>query len=297
METGQMIEWEHLDKAKFLTLGPLLAVGVRGAVYPFSLIKTRLFMQDKRSIYNGTWDAFKKILRYEGVKGLYKGFGVSLYGILSGQMYIVTYELTRSHLHGYRTEVKGLIAGGVATLVAQTVTVPIDIISQHRMMAGQVQQWKKGCEDIPKPRLPSAYNIAKKIARTEGPRGFFKGYTLSLLTYAPNSALWWSFYSGGFQKAAEMGLLETLPLPLVQVFVGICSATVAATITNPADIIRTRYQVSACTCINVSGQAATIHTQHYLVSHHYHYEVQQHCVPKGKQSCNFIGICPKAIPS
>lgn len=239
-----MIEWQDLDKAKFLTLGPLLSVGVRGAVYPFSLIKTRLFMQDKRSIYNGTWDAFKKILRYEGVHGLYKGFGVSLLGILSGQMYIVTYELTRSHLQGYRTEVKGLIAGGCATLVGQTFTVPIDIISQHRMMAGQVQQWKKGCpEGEIKTRHPSAYSIASKIAHTKGLPGFFKGYSLSLLTYAPNSALWWSLYSGGFQKAAEHGLLEVLPLPLVQVCVGMCSATIAAIATNPADLIKTRYQV------------------------------------------------------
>lgn len=246
MDSGQMIEWHQLDKQKFLILAPSFFLVVRALVYPFNLIKTRLFMQERKSIYTGTINAFIKILQYEGVRGLYRGYLFNSFGLISGQVYIVTYELVRSRLHGYRTEVKGLVAGGFATLMGQTVTVPVDVITQHRMMAGQVHQWtkKKGVvKDGSAPKLPNAIDITRKILKYQGVRGLFKGYHISLLTYAPNSALWWSFYSGGFHRAAQSGLLDILPLPLVQATVGVTSAVMAAVLTNPMDVLRTRYQV------------------------------------------------------
>jgi solute carrier family 25 protein 44 len=239
MDSGQMIEWHHLDKQKFFVITPSLFFIVRGFVYPFNLIKTRLFMQEKKSMYKGTLDAFTKIARYEGIRGLYKGYLVSSLGLISGQVYIVSYELFRSHLKGYRTEMKGLIAGGCATLLGQTITVPVDVISQHRMMAGQVKQWKHDKVN----KMPSTVEIVRKILKSQGPRGLFKGYVVSLLTYGPNSALWWFFYSGGYNKAVQADLLDILPKSLVQAAVGMCSATLTSILTNPMDVLRTRYQL------------------------------------------------------
>lgn len=235
-----MIEWQHLNKRKFFVIGPGLFVFVRAVVYPFNLVKTRLFMQEKKSIYSGSFDALRKIVKYEGVHGLYRGYFASLLGIFSGQLYIVTYEMVRSRLHGYSTEMKGLVGGGCATLVSQTVTVPVDIITQHRMMQGQVRQWTKG-GDVKK--SPSSLVIVRKILSREGPSGLYKGYSVSLLTYAPGSALWWSFYSGFYRMGVEQGLLDVLPMPLVQVGCGVTSGFLSSVLTNPLDVLRTRYQV------------------------------------------------------
>ena len=230
-----MIEWQDLNLKKYFVVAPTLFAGVRVLIYPFNLIKTRLFMQPKNSIYNGTFDAFTKILRNEGIRGLYKGYLFSLTTLVSGQVYIVTYELLRSQLGGYRTEIKGLLAGGGATLLAQSITVPIDIITQHRMMAGQFKQ-----STTP---LPSSLEIIRNIYHQHRLRGFFKGYSISIMTYAPNSAIWWSVYGGIFQRAAEQGLTQTLPLPLVQAGSGMTAAVISSILTNPLDLIRTRYQV------------------------------------------------------
>ena len=191
-----MIEWEDLDKKRYYLIGPSLFLFVRGAVYPFTLIKTLLFMQKQNTIYTGTFDAFRKVLKHEGIRGLYKGYMVSTFGLVSGQLYITTYELIRSTLRGYSTEVKGFLAGGGATLVAQTVTVPIDIISQHMMMQGHAVTKKAGNYIVVKnvdyilPREPrplrGALTIVKRIARTEGFRGFYRGYQVSLMTYMPS---------------------------------------------------------------------------------------------------------------
>ena len=252
-----MIEWHQLDKQKFLVLGPSLFFLVRGLVYPFNLIKTRLFMQEKKSMYTGTLNAFIKIARYEGISGLYKGYLVSTLTLVSGQVYIVTYELVRSNLHGYSTEIKGLLAGGFATVLGQTITVPVDIITQHRMMAGQVHQWKK--QDSKVKKLPSTVDVIKKIMKHQGPRGFFKGYLVSLSTYAPNSALWWSFYGGGYNRAVQKGLLNVLPLPILQALVGVLSAIMAAVITNPMDVLRTRYQVREDISYNYKNTVSRAH--------------------------------------
>ena len=235
-----MIEWTDLDKRRFFVIGPLLFTFIRLVVYPFNLIKTRLFMQEHHSIYKGTLDAFYKVVKYEGVRGLYKGCVVSFLGMASGQVYIVSYEVARSQLKGCSTEVKGLVGGTCATLAALTITVPVDVVSQHRMMQGQVQQWKESREKV---RLPSSIKIAQRIWERNGIPGFFRGYTVSLLTYAPNSALWWSLYSGFFKRSMQSRYADTVPLPLVQAGCGMSAGILASVATNSLDVIRTRFQV------------------------------------------------------
>ncbi len=257
LQSGQMIEWNDLDKRKFYVIGPSCFLLVRGFIYPFNLIKTRLFMQQKSSLYSGTLDAFRKVVRHEGFRGLYKGFMVSSFGMLSGQLYITTYEVVRSRLGGYNSEVKGLVAGACATLVGQTVTVPIDVVSQIMMMQGQVVRATKPGKDsyilvknvdyiIPRQdtvKLRGAMSIVTDIIHSEGIRGLYRGYLVSLLTYAPNSALWWGSYTGFYRKAMEKEAIRSLPVPVVQALCGMSGGLLAAVCTNPLDVFRTRYQV------------------------------------------------------
>ena len=217
-------------------------------------------MQHQRSLYSGTVDAFKKVVQREGVGGLYKGFAFSSLGMISGQIYLTTYELVRGYMKGYRSEVKGLVAGGTATLVAQSLTVPIDIVTQIMMMQGQaggIRALKnkrnyvlvKNVDYIIPHRevvkLRGAVTIVRDILQREGVRGLYRGYHVSLLTYAPNSALWWAFYAGFYRKSMEYGWLSSgqVPIPLVQASCGVLSGLLAATLTNPLDVFRTRYQV------------------------------------------------------
>ena len=94
----QIIEWEHLDKKKFYVFGVAMTMMIRVSVYPFTLIRTRLQVQKGKSLYHGTFDAFIKILRADGVAGLYRGFLVNTFTLISGQCYVTTYELTRASI-------------------------------------------------------------------------------------------------------------------------------------------------------------------------------------------------------
>lgn len=215
-------------------------------------------MQAQKSVYSGTADAFYKVVRREGFRGLYKGFLFSSLGMVSGQMYLTTYEMVRSYLSGYGVEVRGLIAGAAATLVGQSVTVPIDIVTQIMMMQGQIASAgtsksrnyyvvvKNVDYIIPHKesvKLRGAVSIVGEIFRKEGLRGLYRGYHVSLLTYAPNSGLWWALYAGFYRRMMELQLMPGAPIPVVQAMCGVCSGLVAATLTNPLDVFRTRYQV------------------------------------------------------
>lgn len=83
----------------------MLAGGLGGAVcwllvYPTDVIKSVIQVDDyKKPRYSGSVDALKKILKAEGVKGLYKGFGPAVArSFPANAACFLAYELTRSSL-------------------------------------------------------------------------------------------------------------------------------------------------------------------------------------------------------
>ena len=65
---------------------------------------------------------------------------MNVFSIVSGAFYVLTYENVRHILQAngiIDSRVRALIGGGCASLVGQTIIVPIDVISQRMMMVGQ----------------------------------------------------------------------------------------------------------------------------------------------------------------
>ena len=81
------VEWEMLDKHKFFPMSMVSSFTVRCCLYPLTLIRTRLQVQRGKEVYSGTFDAGRKILRSEGILGLYRGFFISAFQIVSGLCY------------------------------------------------------------------------------------------------------------------------------------------------------------------------------------------------------------------
>uniref|UniRef100_W5ND07 Solute carrier family 25 member 44a n=2 Tax=Lepisosteus oculatus TaxID=7918 RepID=W5ND07_LEPOC len=262
----QIIEWEDLDKRKFYSFGVFMTMTIRAGVYPATLIRTRLQVQKGKSLYGGTLDAFLKILRAEGVRGLYRGFLVNTFTLISGQGYITTYELARKYISAYseNNALKSLVAGGSASLVAQSITVPIDIVSQHLMMQGQGGHMGR-FQIQPKNVLAAKHkwmfgqtrDIIVQIFAADGVRGFYRGYVASLLTYIPNSAVWWPFYHFYAEQLSKWAPSEC-PHLLLQAMAGPLAAATASTVTNPMDVVRARVQVE--------GKSSVIETFRQLLA-------------------------------
>ncbi|XP_055048639.1 solute carrier family 25 member 44a [Misgurnus anguillicaudatus] len=261
----QIIEWEDLDKRKFYSLGVFMTMTTRAAVYPFTLIRTRLQVQKGKSLYNGTFDAFFKILKGEGVSGLYRGFMVNTFTLISGQAYITTYELVRKYVSCYSSNntVKSLVAGGSASLVAQSITVPIDVVSQQLMVQGQgshLTRFKlKMAMATSKQKFTFGHtrDIVVQIFHADGLRGFYRGYVASLLTYIPNSAVWWPFYHLYAETLSTLAPSDC-PHLILQAIAGPMAAATASTLTNPMDVVRARVQVE--------GRSSVIETFKQLIA-------------------------------
>lgn len=168
-------------------------------------------MQKQNAVYNGTFDAFVKIVRREGFSGLYKGFLVNTMQVVSGIGYILTYEKVRDVLTKRAqirdNRLKGLIGGGCGSLVSQTIITPFDVVSQHMMVLGSVFKNKDASggkisgfanpleiQRSEAKRLGLAFTVIRELYRRDGFKGFYRGYFASLNTYVPSSALWWMFY-------------------------------------------------------------------------------------------------------
>ncbi|KAI3771281.1 hypothetical protein L6452_02442 [Arctium lappa] len=257
------IDWEMLDKSKFFFLGAGLFSGVSGMLYPAVVLKTR-----QQVLLKDTPPCFKmavSILRHEGFRALYRGFGTSLMGTIPARaLYMGALEMTKSNLScttvkmGF-SEVKAAAianaaAGLTAAMAAQLVWTPIDVVSQRLMVQG-------GKGGAPIYKYTGGIDAFKRIIQRDGVRGLYKGFGISILTYAPSNAVWWASYtiahrsiwggirSYGFKKEENVVVGgggfkgDSMAVVAVQGVSATIASGLSALVTMPLDTIKTRLQV------------------------------------------------------
>lgn len=160
-------------------LGNLASGGAAGAtslcfVYPLDFARTRLAADvgkaGKEREFSGLGNCIMKIYRSDGLGGLYRGFGVSVQGII----------IYRAAFFGIYDTAKGLLPDPkntpiiISWAIAQTVTTVAGIISypfdtvRRRMM---MQSGRAKSEVVYK----NTIHCWATIAKTEGGKAFFKG--------------------------------------------------------------------------------------------------------------------------
>ncbi|KAH8483636.1 hypothetical protein H0E87_028154 [Populus deltoides] len=247
------INWDKLDKTKFYVVGAGIFTGVTVALYPMSVIKTRLQVATKDTVEKSASSVIRGILKTDGIPGLYRGFGTVVTGAIPTRIIFLTaLETTKAAAFKMvepfkfsepsQAALANGIAGMSASLCSQAVFVPIDVISQKLMVQGY-----SGHE-----KYNGGLDVARKIIRTDGIRGFYRGFGLSVMTYSPSSAVWWASY-GSSQRVIwrllgqgtdrEGAAPSESTIMLVQATGGIIAGATASCITTPLDTIKTRLQV------------------------------------------------------
>ncbi|GFP91376.1 mitochondrial substrate carrier family protein j [Phtheirospermum japonicum] len=194
------IDWEMLDKSKFFFLGAALFSGVSGTLYPIVVLKTR-----QQVMLNADSSCLKmasSIFKNEGFRGFYRGFGTSLMGTIPARaLYMGALEVTKSNVGNIASSRLGLseasaaavanaAAGLSAAMAAQLVWTPIDVVSQRLMVQGS---GGIGCCTLK--RYNGGIDAFRKIFNADGVKGLYRGFGISILTYAPSNAVWWASYS------------------------------------------------------------------------------------------------------
>jgi len=207
--------------------------GIIGAccTYPLDMVKTR--MQNQKSgaqrMYKNSLDCFLKILRMEGVRGLYRGLPAQLVGITPEKAIKLTAnDFLRNRFTDKKTgEIRVIheaIAGSVAGFSQVIVTNPYELV-KIRLQTATISG---------KPIKPL------DVVRELGPRGLFTGASACLLRDVPFSAIYFTLY-GNLKKWSRD---ENGHLPIQKLFLSSAGAgMVAAVSVTPADVIKTRLQV------------------------------------------------------
>uniref|UniRef100_A0A1A9WA72 ADP/ATP translocase n=1 Tax=Glossina brevipalpis TaxID=37001 RepID=A0A1A9WA72_9MUSC len=158
--------------------GNLASGGAAGAtslcfVYPLDFARTRLAADTGKGgarEFTGLGNCLSKIFKSDGLVGLYRGFGVSVQGIIIYRAaYFGFYDTARGMLPDPKNTpiyISWAIAQ-VVTTVAGIVSYPFDTVRRRMMM----QSGRKASDIIYK----NTVHCWATIAKQEGPGAFFKG--------------------------------------------------------------------------------------------------------------------------
>jgi solute carrier family 25 (adenine nucleotide translocator) protein 4/5/6/31 len=182
------------DPGKFF-LGNCASGGAAGAtsltvVYPLDFGRTRLAADvgsgaDRE--FTGLVDCLKKCAAKDGVKGLYRGFGISVVGIIAYRAsYFGLFDTGKVMLFEDMKKANLFAVWGFAqivTVVAGIASYPLDTVRRRLMMTAGMKN----------PKYTGTMDCFKKIAAEEGPGAFFKG-CLSNVIRGTGGALVLVFY-------------------------------------------------------------------------------------------------------
>jgi solute carrier family 25 protein 44 len=146
---------------------------------------------------------------------------------------------------GAEQRAAGVLGGALASVAAQSLTVPIDNVTQRLMIH------RSDPTAAAHGRVPTGASVARALFRSAGVRGFYRGFLASLATHTPATAIFWATYfptkawlrphAGLPQRSADCWDRRELG---ISVLTGALSAALTTCLTNPIDVVRTRMQLT-----------------------------------------------------
>lgn len=201
--------------------------------------------------FKGTLEAFTKIARNEGLLTLWRGISVTLLmAIPANIVYFAGYEHLRdiSPLSTQYPAFNPLVCGAFARILAATTVAPFELV-------------KTRLQSIPKSSKSTATRTimrdllleTKKEIAAGGYKVLFKGLQITLWRDVPFSAIYWGSYEFSkkhlwFSTTASLSSsadqLSNWSYFASSFVSGSLSGTIAAILTHPFDVGKTRWQIS-----------------------------------------------------
>lgn len=224
--------------------GSLGAVFANAVVYPLDIVKTRIQVQKRRESndakadasqqdidgehYTSALDAMEKMIKKEGITGLYAGIGGGLFGTASQNFaYFYWYTFVRD---AYTARVPvistgmELVLGAVAGALSTIFTIPVSVCTTRQQTASKL-------------RRRNLWGTVKEVVSEDGITGLWRGLKPSLVLCV-NPAITY----GLFQILKKRMVGEAKLSPGQAFVVGALSKTVATVVTYPYIMAKVRMQ-------------------------------------------------------
>ncbi|XP_037692527.1 solute carrier family 25 member 40 isoform X2 [Choloepus didactylus] len=181
--------------------------------------------------FQGTLDAFLKIVRNEGIKSLWSGLPPTLVmAVPATVIYFTCYDQLTGFLRyklGENESRTPIIAGIVARFGAVTVISPLELIRT------KMQSKKFSYKEL--------HQFVSKKVSEDGWISLWKGWTPTILRDVPFSAIYWYNYEVLKKLLCEKYSLYE-PTFMINFTSGALSGSIAAVATLPFDVVKTQKQ-------------------------------------------------------
>mmetsp|Transcript_7873 Transcript_7873/g.15236 ORF Transcript_7873/g.15236 Transcript_7873/m.15236 type:complete len:306 (+) Transcript_7873:3056-3973(+) len=217
----------------------LVTGGVAGAVsrtLTSPLERIKILRQCQTAEYSSLsmMQIFKAISAKEGWKGFFKGNGTNVIRVVPfSAIEFYSFEVYKGYIlskENPRNKLRVLMCGSLAGITASLLTYPLDITRTYLTVQTDI-------------RNSSFVKSIRLIHSNHGFAGFYRGILITLAGIAP--------YIGFKMTTFDILKGHYMPDPsspsfmLVNLYLGAVSATVAATLTYPTDLLRRRIQMIA----------------------------------------------------
>lgn len=200
-----------------------------------------------------------RILRREGIRGLYRGLGANLVGVTPEKAIKLA---VNDSLRDRWTDANGRIsffheisAGALAGFAQVVATNPMEIVKIRLQMQGQkAAASAAGGGSNAAISMPPPRQSALDVARGLGIRGLFRGAPATLLRDVPFSVLFFPTYANlrsalgsAYLRHRDGPAAKTGPenIPTgITLLSGVVAGAIASGFVTPADAIKTRLQVA-----------------------------------------------------
>eukprot|EP01136_Pigoraptor_vietnamica_P006309 Opistho-1_new@39092 len=235
-----------VEAAKSIAAGTVAGMVSKTIEYPLDTVKVLLQTQKAGPSgmpYAGSIDCIRKVVRAEGMGALYRGLSAPLAGAMMENAAIFTafrqmQLLVQDDIRQPLGTKQAFACGAGAGVFSATVLSPIELIKCRL----QVQQESAG--QGPK-KYKGALSCIAAIAREEGLRAFYKGFSATLLREIPGNAFWFgTFHTICNAMTPEGKSRDDLP-PYVLVGAGAAAGALYWGVPYPADAVKSRMQTMA----------------------------------------------------
>lgn len=231
----------HVGEDIMFVSGLIAGAIVRTLVHPIDTLKTRMqvikSLGGQKKMFNsgGLKDLSINLYRTEGIRGFYRGLGISLVGGAPGAgLYFICYErfneLYSRLTNTNKSFLVGIASGISAEIVSCVFWVAIDVIKERMQVMTLLKSY----------HYKNSVDAIRQILRNEGIGSLYRGYGVTVLTFGPYVGI----SMASFDKLKSIFDLEYGKGTFFQNFLlSSASACIASIITHPIDVVKVRLQV------------------------------------------------------
>lgn len=225
-----------------LVAGGLAGCASKTCVAPLSRLVALRQVQSVRPMHSGltVWEMVRSIIEKEGVSAFWRGNSATLLhrAVQSGLAFSVIAALDRVNWPRPRGEVGGtrafssrLAVSSIAASCSISVTHPLDVVKTRLITE---------CGQNGSRYYQSTGQACVQILRDEGMSGFYRGFSMSLISAVPTIALNFAIFD-----TLRPIICRQEPAAKIEVAcTGSCSAAMASSITFPLDLLKKQLQLN-----------------------------------------------------